>query len=56
MFEPGRTEIRRRFSVRRTFDDQGRYEMRLNRPNLKRRDDMLISVRTRVEVRGSRFR
>ena len=52
-FEPGRTEIRRRFSVRHTFDYQGRYEVRLN---LKRRDDILISARTRVEVRGSRFR
>ncbi len=52
-FEPGRSEIRRRFSVRHTFDYQGRYEVRLN---LKRRDDILISARTRVEVRGNRFR
>lgn len=52
-FEPGRTAIRRRFSVRHTFDYQGRYEVRLN---LKRRDDILISARTRIEVRGNRFR
>ncbi|MCY4633048.1 MAG: PKD domain-containing protein [Acidobacteria bacterium] len=51
--EPGRTEIRRRFSVRHTFDYAGRYEVRLN---LKRRDDILISARTRIEVRGNRFR
>ena len=52
-FEPGRTSIRRRFSVRHTFDYQGRYEVRMN---LKRRDDILISARTRIEVRGNRFR
>ena len=52
-FEPGTTEIRRRFSVRHTFDYQGRYEVRLN---LKRRDDILISARTRIEIRGNRFR
>ena len=52
-FEAGGTSIRRRFSVRHTFDYQGRYEVRLN---LKRRDDILISARTRIEVRGNRFR
>ncbi len=52
-FEPGRSEVRRRFSVRHTFDYAGRYEVRLN---LKRRDDILISARTRIEVRGNRFR
>jgi hypothetical protein len=52
-FEPGRSEIRRRFSTRHTFDYAGRYEVRLN---LKRRDDILISARTRIEVRGNRFR
>ena len=52
-FEPGRTEIRRRFSTRHTFDYAGRYEVRLN---LKRQDDILISARTRIEVRGNRFR
>jgi len=52
-FEPGRSRVRRRFSVRHTFDYQGRYEVRLN---LKRRDDILISARTRIEVRVNRFR
>ena len=52
-FEPGVSEIRRRFSVRHTFDYPGRYEVRLN---LKRRNDILISARTRIEIRGSRFR
>jgi hypothetical protein len=52
-FEPGRSEVRRRFSTRHTFDYAGRYEVRLN---LKRQDDILISARTRIEVRGNRFR
>lgn len=54
-FETGTSEIRRRFSVRHTYDYGGRYEVRLN---LKRRgadfgdNDILISGRTRIEVRG----
>ena len=48
-FEPGVSEIRRRFSVRHTYDYGGRYEVRLH---LKRRDDVRISGRTRIEVRG----
>lgn len=52
-FEPGASEVRRRFSTRHTFDYAGRYEVRLN---LKRQDDILISARTRIEVRGNRFR
>lgn len=52
-YEPGVSEIRRRFTVRHTFDYAGRYEVRLN---LKRRNDILISARTRIEIRGSRFR
>ena len=54
-FESGTSEIRRRFSVRHTYDYGGRYEVRLN---LKRRgadfgdNDILISGRTRIEVRG----
>lgn len=52
-FEAGVSEIRRRFSVRHTFDYPGRYEVRLH---LKRQDDVLISARTRIEVRGQRFR
>ena len=52
-FEPGVTEIRRRFSVRHTFRYPGRFEVRLH---LKRQDDVLISARTAIEVRGQRFR
>ncbi len=52
-FEPGVSEIRRRFSVRHNFDYPGRFEVRLH---LKRQDDVLISARTAIEVRGSRFR
>ncbi len=52
-FEAGVSEIRRRFSVRHTFDYPGRFEVRLN---LKRQDDVVLSGRTRIEVRGQRFR
>ena len=54
-FEPGTTEIRRRFSVRHTYAYGGRYDVRLH---LKRRDDVVISARTSIEVRGTidRFR
>lgn len=48
-FEPGTSEIRRRFSRRHTFEHSGRYEVRLS---LKRRDDVIASVQTIVEVRG----
>ncbi len=50
-YEPGVT-IRRRFSIRHKYEYGGRYQVRLH---LKRRDDIVISARTRVEVRG-RFR
>ena len=53
-YEPGTTTIRRRFSTRHRFDYGGRYEVRLN---LKRRDDVVASARTIVELRGGgRFR
>ena len=54
-FEPGVTEIKRRFSVRHTFDYAGRYDVRLH---LKQDDDVVMTSRVRVEVRGnnSRFR
>ena len=52
-FEPGVSRIRRRFSVRHSYDYGGRYEVRLH---LKQRDDIVISARTRVEVRGYRLR
>ena len=48
-FEPGTTEIRRRFSQRHIFQHSGRYEVRLS---LKRRDDVVASVRTTIEIRG----
>jgi len=51
-YEPGVSEIRRRFSRRHTFQFPGRYEIRLN---LKRRDDVVASARVRVTVRGGAF-
>ena len=51
-YEPGVSEIRRRFSRRHTFQFPGRYEVRLN---LKRRDDVVASARVRVTVRGGAF-
>lgn len=51
-YEPGVSEIRRRFSRRHTFQSAGRYEVRLN---LKRRDEVVTSARVRVTVQGGRF-
>lgn len=51
-YEPGVSEIRRRFSRRHTYQFAGRYEVRLN---LKRRDEVIMSARVRVTVRGGRF-
>ena len=51
-YEPGVSEIRRRYSRRHTFQFPGRYEVRLN---LKRGDDVVASARVRVSVRGGRF-
>ena len=48
-FEPGVSEIRRRFSQRHTFQHSGQYEVRLN---LKSRGDVVISGRTTIQVRG----
>ena len=48
-YEPGVSEIRRRFSRRHTFDLGGRYEVRLT---LKRRDDVVQLVRTSVVIQG----
>ena len=48
-YEPGTSEIRRRFSRRHTFQHSGRYEVRLS---LKRRDEVISSARTTIEVRG----
>ena len=52
-YEPGVSQIRRRFSSRHRFDYPGRYEVRVN---LKQRDDLVASSRTTVEVRGRRIR
>ena len=53
-YEPGSSEIRRRYSTRHRFHYGGRYEIRLN---LKRRDDVVASARTVIEIRGDgRFR
>ena len=54
-FQPGVTEIQRRFSVRHTFDYAGQYDVRLH---LKQGDDVVITSRVRVEIRGNnrRFR
>ena len=50
-YEPGVSEIRRRFSMRHVFRQGGKYEIRLN---LKRRDEVISSARTTIEVRGGR--
>ena len=47
-YEPGSSEIRRRFSRRHSFDNGGRYEVRLN---LKRGNDIVESARTNVTIR-----
>ena len=51
-YEPGTSEIRRRFSRRHTYQTGGRYEIRLT---LKRRDDVIESARTAVTIQGGRF-
>ena len=48
-YEPGVSEIRRRYSRRHTYDRGGRYEVRLT---LKRRDDVVELVRTSVVIQG----
>ena len=51
-YEPGVSEIRRRFSRRHSYDRGGRYEVRLS---LKRRDDVVESARTSIVVQGGSF-
>ena len=51
-YEPGVSEIRRRFSRRHTYQFAGRYSVRLN---LKRGDDVIDSARVRVTIRGGLF-
>ena len=48
-YEPGVSEIRRRFSRRHSFDRGGRYQVRLS---LKRRDDVVAFIRTSVVIQG----
>ena len=48
-YEPGVSEIRRRFSRRHTFNRDGRFEVRLS---LKRRDDVVESTSTNIVVQG----
>ena len=48
-YEPGVSEIRRRFSRRHSYDRGGRYEVRLT---LKRRDDVVELVRTSIVIQG----
>ena len=50
-YEPGVSEIRRRFSMRHAFQRGGMYEVRFS---LKQRDDVISSARTTVQVRGGR--
>ena len=49
-YEPGTSEIRRRYSARHTFQDSGSFEVYFK---LKRRDDVVGSARTSVTVRFS---
>ena len=46
-YEPGVSEIRRRFSVRHTYDYGGRYEVRLH---LKQGDDVVISGLSLIHI------
>ena len=48
-YEPGVSEIRRRFSRRHSFDVGGRYEVHLA---LKRRNDVVQLVRTSIVIQG----
>lgn len=49
-YEPGVSEIRRRFSRRHSYEYGGRYEVRLT---LKRRDDVIELVRTSIVIQGT---
>ena len=48
-YEPGVSEIRRRFSRRHTFNMGGRYEVRLT---LKRQDDVIQLERTSIVIQS----
>ena len=47
-YEPGKSEIQRRYSSKHTFQEPGSYEVKFR---LKRRDKILIAARTKVTVR-----
>ena len=46
-YEPAKSEIRRRYSARHTFQQSGTYEVKIR---LKRKDKVLANARTRVMV------
>ena len=52
-YEPGVSQIRRRYSTRHEFPYGGRYQVQIR---LKQGDDVVASARTLIEVRGGRFR
>jgi len=52
-YEPGVSEIRRRYSQRHRYEYGGSYEVRIL---LKQRDDVVSTARTTVEIRGGGFR
>jgi len=52
-YEPGTSEIRRRFSRRHSYRIGGRYEIRLS---LKRRDEVVETARTNIVIQGGFFR
>ena len=49
-YEPGVSEIRRRFSRRHSYNRGGRYEVRLT---LKRRDDVVETARQTIVIHGN---
>ena len=51
-YEPGVSEIRRRFSRRHTYHMGGRFDVRLT---LKRRDDVVELVHVSIVIRGVRL-
>ncbi len=48
-YEPGVTQIQRRFSTRHHFELGGSYTIRVS---LKQRDDVVASARTRIQLSG----
>jgi len=52
-YEPGVSEIRRRYSMRHEYRYGGRYEARIH---LKQGDDTVATARTTIEVRGGFLR